>query len=108
MDNQFKETLIGRLYTVHPNQDECMLLSLHAAGKCAQFSAFQQLRIAKGVTHATFLSACQAQNLLEKDRHWDVFINDMQHVTSKSNLCIVCNHIDCLFSFISIRVMGEI
>ena len=71
----FKETTIGRLYTVHPNQDECFFLRMLLVNVPGPTS-FQQLRIVNGVTHATFRSACQALNLLENDRHWDVCIND--------------------------------
>ncbi|XP_023720955.1 uncharacterized protein LOC111871823 [Cryptotermes secundus] len=64
----FKETTIGRLYTVHPNEDECFFLHMLLVNVPGPTS-FQQLRIVNGVTHATFRSACQALNLLEKDRH---------------------------------------
>ncbi|XP_069162254.1 uncharacterized protein [Procambarus clarkii] len=34
-------------------------------------TSFQPLRFVKGITYATFRSACQALNLLENGRHWD-------------------------------------
>jgi hypothetical protein len=45
----FKETTIGRLYTMHPNQDECFFLRMllvHVPGP-----SVQQLRIVNGVIH---------------------------------------------------------
>lgn len=67
--------MIGRLYTVHPDQDKCFFVSMLLVNVSSSTS-FQQLRIINGVTHGTFQIACQALNLLENDRHWDVCIND--------------------------------
>uniref|UniRef100_A0A183HN50 Helitron_like_N domain-containing protein n=1 Tax=Onchocerca flexuosa TaxID=387005 RepID=A0A183HN50_9BILA len=64
-----------RLYTVHPNQEECFFLRMLLVNVRGPTS-FQQLKIVKCVTHATFRSACQALNLLENDRHWDICTND--------------------------------
>ena len=71
----FRETTIGRLYTVHPNQDECFFLRMLLVNVPGPTS-FQQLRIVDGVTHATFRCACQALNLLDNDQHWDLCIKD--------------------------------
>ena len=81
----FKETTIGRLYTVHPNQDECFFLRMLLVNVPGPTS-FQQLRIVNGVTHATFRRACQALNLLEDDRHWDVCINDACNTSHPNQL----------------------
>ncbi|VDM92266.1 unnamed protein product, partial [Onchocerca ochengi] len=67
----FKETTIGRLYTVHLNQDECFFLRTLLVNVPGPTS-FQQIKIVSGVADATFRSAYQALNLLESDRHWDV------------------------------------
>uniref|UniRef100_A0A182F063 DUF4833 domain-containing protein n=2 Tax=Onchocerca ochengi TaxID=42157 RepID=A0A182F063_ONCOC len=66
----FKETMIVRLYTVHPNQDECFILRMLLVNVPGP-TYFQQLKIVNGVMHVTYRSACQALNLLENDRHWD-------------------------------------
>ena len=71
----FKDTTIGRLYTVHPKQDECFFLRMLLVNVPGPTS-FHHLRIVNGVAHPTFRSACQALNLLENDPHWDVCIND--------------------------------
>ena len=81
----FKETTIGRLYTVHPNQDECFFLRMLLVNMPGPTS-FQQLKTVNGVTHATFRSACQALNLLEDDRHWDLCINDACNTTHPSQI----------------------
>ncbi|XP_039277051.1 uncharacterized protein LOC120351239 isoform X2 [Nilaparvata lugens] len=71
----FKENTIGRLYTVHPNQDECFYLRMLLVNVPGPTS-FQQLKIVDGVTHATFRATCQALNLLENDQQWNICIND--------------------------------
>ncbi|XP_069171785.1 uncharacterized protein [Procambarus clarkii] len=45
-----------------------------------------QLRFVNGVTPATFRSACQALNLLENDRHWDVCINDSSNTSHPNQI----------------------
>jgi hypothetical protein len=45
----FKETMIGRLYTMHPNQDECFFLRMLLVNVPGPTSV-QQLRIVNGVT----------------------------------------------------------
>ncbi|XP_039291456.1 uncharacterized protein LOC120353047 [Nilaparvata lugens] len=67
----FKENTIGRLYTVHPNQDECFYLRMLLVNVPGPTS-FQQLKIVDGVTHATFRATCQALNLLENDQQWNI------------------------------------
>ncbi|GFS67023.1 uncharacterized protein TNCV_2528021 [Trichonephila clavipes] len=71
----FRENTIGRLYTVHPNQDECFYLRMLLVNVPGPRS-FHELKIVDGVTHATFRSACQALNFLESDQQWDICIND--------------------------------
>ncbi|VDK84485.1 unnamed protein product [Onchocerca ochengi] len=60
----FKQFTMGRLYTVHPNQEECFFLRMLLVN-VPRPTSFQQLKIVNGVTHATFRSARQALNLLE-------------------------------------------
>ncbi|GFT01989.1 ATP-dependent DNA helicase [Trichonephila clavipes] len=71
----FKEKTIIRLYTAHPNQDECFFLRMLLVN--VPDVSFKQLRTVNGVTHSTFRSACHTLNLLENDLHWDVCINDV-------------------------------
>ncbi|VDN03629.1 unnamed protein product, partial [Onchocerca ochengi] len=49
-------------------------------------TSFQQLKIVNGVTHATFRSACQALNLLENDRHWDVCTYDACNISHRNQI----------------------
>ena len=60
----FRENTIDRLYTVHPNLDECFFLCMLLVNVPGPRS-FQQLKIVDGITHATFCTACHALNLLE-------------------------------------------
>ncbi|XP_069171280.1 uncharacterized protein [Procambarus clarkii] len=48
-------------------------------------TSFQPLRFVSGVKHATSRSACQALNLLENDRHWDV-CNDASNTSHPNQI----------------------
>lgn len=65
-----KDNVIGRVYTIHPNNTECYYLRmlLHAIKGP---TSFQDIRTVNSVEHTTFQSACLALGLLEDDNHWD-------------------------------------
>ncbi|XP_069180819.1 uncharacterized protein [Procambarus clarkii] len=84
----FKQTTTARLYTVHPNQDECFFLRMLLVNVLGTTS-FQQLRFVKGVTHATLRNTCQALNLLENDRHLDVCINDASNTSHLNQIRVL-------------------
>lgn len=65
-----KDTALGRVYTVHPNNVECyhLRLLLHVVRGP---TSFEYLKTVNGVVHQTFQSACKALGLLESDGHWD-------------------------------------
>ena len=71
----FKDIMIERLYTIHPNQHECYFLRLLLVNVPGPTS-FEYLRTVNGTIHDTYRSACQDINLLENDQHWDNCIND--------------------------------
>ena len=81
----FKDTTIGRLYTVHPNQHECFFLRLLLVNVPGPTS-FEYLRTVNGTIHDTYRSACQALNLLENDQHWDNCINDACETSTPSQI----------------------
>ena len=81
----FKDTTIGRLYTVHPNQHECFLLRL-LFGNVPGLTSFEYLRTVDGTIHVTYRSACQALNFLENDQHWDNCINDACETSTPSQI----------------------
>lgn len=66
---------LGRMYTVHPRQDECFYLRLLLVNIRGPTS-FDSLRTVDGVLCATFREACQRLNLLENDTHWDSTLAD--------------------------------
>lgn len=66
---------LGRIYTVHPRQDECFYLRLLLVNIRGPTS-FDSLRTVDGVLCATFREACQRLNLLENDTHWDSTLAD--------------------------------
>lgn len=61
---------IGRLYTVHPSQDECFYLRMLLT-KVEGPRSFEDLRLFEGTLYPTYRAACQARGLLADDKHWD-------------------------------------
>lgn len=62
---------LGRVYTVHPCNDECFYLRLLLVNVRGPTS-FQSLRTVNGVLCTTYREACQLLGLLEDDNHWDL------------------------------------
>lgn len=61
---------IGRVYTVHPNNEECYFLRIllhRVKGPCS----FQDLKKVEGHQCQSFREACFELGLLEDDKHWD-------------------------------------
>lgn len=73
--NVFASDALGRIYTVHPNNDECYYLRLLLVNVRGPTS-FQQLRTVNGHLCATYREACQLLHLLENDSHWDNTLKD--------------------------------
>ena len=71
----FSTDALGRLYTVHPWQDEYFYLRLLLANVRGPTS-FQHLRTVDGVLCGTYREACQHLRLLENDSHWDHTLED--------------------------------
>jgi ATP-dependent DNA helicase PIF1 len=71
----FSTDALGRIYTVHPNQEECFYLRLLVINVCGPTS-FQHLRTVNGVLCGTYREACQRLGLLENDTHWDHTLED--------------------------------
>ncbi|XP_030762665.1 ATP-dependent DNA helicase RRM3-like [Sitophilus oryzae] len=70
-----KEKVLGRVYTIHPNNTECyhlrLLLHVVRGPTC-----FEDLKTVNGVLHPTFQSACKALGLHEDDSHWDTTLEE--------------------------------
>ena len=73
--NVFASDALGRMYTVHPNNDECYYLRLLLVNVRGPTS-FQQLRTINGHLCATYREACQLLQLLQNDSHWDNTLKD--------------------------------
>ena len=73
--NVFASEALGRIYTVHPNNDECYYLRLLLVNVRGPTS-FKQLRTVNGQLCATYREACQLLHLLENDSHWDDTLKD--------------------------------
>lgn len=73
--NVFFTDALGRLYTVHPKNDECFYLRLLLITVRGPTS-FEYLRTVDGQLCATYREACQRLHLLENDAHWDSTLAD--------------------------------
>ncbi|CAF4836778.1 unnamed protein product [Pieris macdunnoughi] len=71
----FSTDALGRLYAVHPSQDECFYLRLLLVNVRGPTS-FKHLRTINGVLCGTYREACQHLGLLENDTHWDHTLED--------------------------------
>ncbi|XP_073827769.1 uncharacterized protein [Musca autumnalis] len=69
-ENVRKDSTMGRVYTIHPNNSECFHLRmlLHFIRGPSSFSDLKNIN---GVLHPTFQSACLALGLLEDDNQWN-------------------------------------
>ncbi len=74
-------SMLGRIYTVHPTQQECFflrLLLLHVRGPLS----FSDLRSINGVQYASFRETCLERGLLQGDQHWH---NCLSEASVRSN-----------------------
>lgn len=64
-----RDHVLGRVYTIHPNNHECYYLRmlLHVIKGP---TSFDSLKTVNGVVHETYQAACLALGLLENDNHW--------------------------------------
>lgn len=73
--NVYSNDALGRIYTVHPSNDECFYLRLLLVNVRGPTS-FEFLRTVNGELCATYREACQRLHLLEDDVHWDHTLAD--------------------------------
>ncbi len=61
---------LGRIYTVHPSQQECFYLRM-LLHEVRGPTSFADLRTVDGTLCSTYRSACMMRGLLENDNHWE-------------------------------------
>ncbi len=61
--------IIGRVYTIHPNNKECFFLRL-LLHKIPGPTSFDYLKNYEGQKCQTFMESCQCRGLLHDDTHW--------------------------------------
>ncbi|KAL4152846.1 hypothetical protein QTP88_000679 [Uroleucon formosanum] len=71
----FSTDALGRMYTVHPRNDECFYLRLLLVNVRGPKS-FAHLKTVNGHQCQTYREACQLMGLLENDSHWDLTLAD--------------------------------
>ncbi|XP_017469499.1 PREDICTED: uncharacterized protein LOC108361401, partial [Rhagoletis zephyria] len=71
----FSTDALGRMYTVHPRNDECFYLRLLLVNVRGPKS-FAHLKTVNGHQCQTYREACQLLGLLENDSHWDLTLAD--------------------------------
>lgn len=79
--NIFSTDVLGRVYTVHPSNDECFYLRLLLVNVHGPTS-FQNLRTVDNQLCRTYRQACEKLNLLENDTHWEVTLADASATSS--------------------------
>jgi hypothetical protein len=87
-----RDTTIGRVYTMHPNNTECFYLRILLHTVPGPIS-LKQLKTVNGQYYFTFQSTCLALGLLEDDKHWD-------DTMSKANLTKNSSKIQNLFAIL--------
>lgn len=70
-----KDHVLGRVYTVHPNNVECFYLCL-LLHEIRGPTCFNDLKKVSGIVHPTYQSACRALGLLEDDMQWDLTLQE--------------------------------
>jgi hypothetical protein len=71
----FSTDALGRIYTIHPKNDDCFYLRLLLVNVRGPTS-FESLRTVDVTVCATFREACQQLQLLEHDNHWNQTMDD--------------------------------
>ena len=74
-DGVKRSDALGRVYTVHPKNQECYYLRI-LLHEVAGPTSFKDLKTYNGQAHPTFQAACQARGLLEDDSHWDATLEE--------------------------------
>ncbi|UYV84655.1 hypothetical protein LAZ67_X002997 [Cordylochernes scorpioides] len=86
--NIYSSDALGRLYTVHPSNQECFYLRLLLVNVCGPES-FQKLRTVNGKVCSTYREACQELYLLENDAHWDTTLADASSTAQQHQIRIL-------------------
>lgn len=73
--NVYRSDALARVYTVHPQNDECFYLRMLLITVRGPTS-FENIRTVNGQICATYREACQQLQLLENDTHWEATLQD--------------------------------
>lgn len=76
---------IGRVYTIHPNSDECYFLRM-LLHKIRGPTCFKDLRTIDGNTFTTYRETCLNLGLLENDNHWNLALSEATLTNSPHNI----------------------
>ena len=86
----FKDDALGRVYTVHPNQQECFYLRLllHEVRGPTSFEALKTVVKEDGETEvcSTFREACRKRGLLEDDAQWEATLEEAKVCQTASRM----------------------
>ena len=80
--------LLGRVYTVHPNNVECFYLRL-LLHEIWGPTCFNYLKKVSGIVHPMYQSACRALGLLEDDMQWDLTLQEASISDSPHKLSLI-------------------
>lgn len=66
----YRDNVIGRVYTVHPNNNDCYYLRL-LLHNVRRPTSFKDIKSVDNIEYPTYQAACAARHLLDDDKHWD-------------------------------------
>ncbi|KAF0758990.1 ATP-dependent DNA helicase PIF1-like [Aphis craccivora] len=70
-----RDQALGRVYTIHPNNNECYYLRL-LLHEVRGPTSFLKLKTVNSTIQPTYQTACKAIGLLEDERHWDTTMEE--------------------------------
>ena len=83
--NVVKDDTIGRVYTVHPNQQECFFLRL-LLHEVRGPTSFQDLKTFNGQVYTTYREACRQRGMLEDDAQWEATLREASTCKTASRM----------------------
>ena len=90
-----KEKTLGRVYTIHPSQEEAFYLRM-LLHKVKGPTSFESARTVNGEVCSTFREACLLLGLIEDDSQWNECLNEAYFEVSASAMralfCTILHH----------------
>ncbi|GFR06302.1 uncharacterized protein TNCT_301071 [Trichonephila clavata] len=98
MPGIFSTIILGRVYTVHPNNSECYYLRMpfHVIKGSTSFHAIKTI---DGQVCQTYREACFKLGTLENNQHWYEALTEASETSYSPNTNSIRHHFDNLCAF---------